>query len=353
MSVPNIAIASSGKAVGKYIPKRIVTNDEIAEIFARNNVTTAKGEILSPEWMAEHVGLNLRHWAAPEEFSSDLGLIAVNRALQNGRISPFSLDLIRTASSSPDQGYPAMSCLIQNGMISRGRDSLRLNALDISAACTGGLHALISVASELTAREEYTRGIAVAGETMSKVANPRNANFQVWADAGAALVLEKTTENRGIICSIFESMPEAFDKTESIGLGVKYLNQEVISDAWFIGADVQKFVLGIIADIIPRTIELANTKLERRGKAKISLADVKMIATHQANSRIFRSPARKLGIPEEKFYVNFPDYANTSSASVLLCLVEMIEKGVVVPGDLVMLIAFGGGLLYGSVLLRI
>lgn len=349
----NVAIANHGKAVGKYLPARKVYNPEIAATFARHGVLTSRGEPLTAEWMEEHVGLKKRHWAAEDEYADTLGIIAANRALQNGKISPFLLDTIRVASSSIPMLYPGLSCLIQNGLVAKGQSSLHLNAFDISVACTGGIQALVSVAENLLCQTDYQYGLAVAAETMSKVTDPTQSNFQVWGDGAAAFVLEKTTKDRGLICSIFESSPEHWDKTESRGLGAKYLGQDVTPDAWFNGSEVQKFVIRTIISLIPRMVEKANRVYRGSGRTKITIDDIKFIATHQANARIWEKPAKELGIPGDKFFVNFPEYANTSSASNLLCLVDMIEQGLVQEGDLVMLIGFGGGLTDGAVLWRI
>lgn len=349
----NIAIANHSHAIGKYLPESIVDNLVIETIFDHHEVRTSRGERLTAAWMAEHVGLNHRHWARPGELSSDMGIIAARQALGRSNISPYQLWVIRAGSSSFDCLYPALSCLIQNGLIQEGQPSLHLNACDMSGACTSGLHALTSVAEAMLCHRDYQYGLAVASDTMSKVVDHSDPNLQVWGDGAAAIVLEKTTEDRGIICTNFKSIPEAHDKTESIGLGVRYLRKNITPNAWFIGPDVQKFVIGAIIDIIPETIGQANIILRSQRKRQIRLEDIKMFGIHQANARIFERPAKKLGIPPEKFYINFPEYANTSSASVLLCLVDMIEQGLVEAGDLVMLITFGGGLLYGAMLLRI
>jgi 3-oxoacyl-[acyl-carrier-protein] synthase-3 len=116
------------------------------------------------------------------------------------------------------------------------------------------------------------------------------------------------------------------------------------------GHEVQKFVLKIIPEMIVKTIERANRVPDR--PRKIALSDVGLFVCHQANARIFEFPAKKLGIPLEKFYVNVDRRGNCSSASVLLALREAVEDGRINPGDLVMLLGFGGGLTWGSMLVE-
>ena len=349
----NIAIANEGQGVGIYIPKRIVTNFELAEMFEANNVRTKSGQILTAEWMEEHVGLRKRHWAAEDEFSSHLGVKACVKAIAEAGVDLRDLDLIRVGSSSPDCVYPGLSCLIQNGLVKHNEPKLSLDAVDVSGACTSGLHALIAAKQSILDNHDYRFGLAVGAETMSKVIDFNDPNSQLWGDGAGAVVLEKTQEDRGIVCSIFGSTPEACGSAESVGLGVKFINQNIVSNAFLIGSEVQRFVLKTLEDIIPQTIRKANRILGMQGKNSIALNDVKMFALHQANGTIFNFPSRKLGIPLDKFYVNFGEYGNTSSASVLICLTEMIQKRFVKCGDLVMLVAFGAGLTWGSVLLRI
>lgn len=349
----NIAIANNGLGVGFYVPKNIVKNSEIARIFTGFGVTTKHGEPLTARWMAEHVGLDQRRYSDPDDLSSHLAVKAAQQALNAAMVLPQQLGVIRVASSTPDCLYPPLSCLVQKDLIDQDFSLSRLDAFDISSACTGGLHAMICVKQALLDDCDTDHGLAIGAETMSKIIDFTDANAQVWGDGAGAVVLEKTTDDRGIICSKFMSIPEAHDKTESVGLGTRYFGKNITPNAWFIGTEVQRFVLKAIEEIIGLTLEKANKIMLAENKQTIELADIKMFATHQANARIFERPARNLGIPLDKFYVNFPKYGNTSSASVLICLAEMIQKGIVKTGDLVMLIAFGGGLTYGAVLLRI
>lgn len=355
VKVMRVAIANHGKAVGKYLPEEVVYNSDVEAIFAENEVLTSSGKPLTAAWMAERVGLDKRYWAAKGQFSSHLGIIAAKRALRKGELSPYHPSVIRVGSSTPDSLYSGMCCLIQNGLVRAGRPNLQGNAYDISAACTSGLQALASVAEYLLTHPWCRYGIAVAAETMSKIADPSKPNFQVWGDGAVAVVLELTNEDRGLIYWDFQSQPEDYDKTESIGLGVRYLGQNVTPDAWFDGPKVHEFIINTVKYLLPHTIEKTNMVLGMQGKSPISLDDIDMFGIHQGNLRAIQKIVKYFevhyGIPPEKFYINFPEVANTSSASPLLCLADMIELGLVKEGDRVMLVGLGGGLTYGSVVM--
>lgn len=306
MAKTNIAIANFGKGVGFYVPENMSTNIDIARIFKGLGVTTKHGEPLTVPWMAKHLGRDVCHFADKDEMPSHMGIKAARRAIIAANITPYELNALCDTSATKDCEYPLLACLIQNGLVDEGGPPLRLDAYDISAACTGGLRTIVATKQILMDNYDFKYGLAVATEATSKVINFTDANAQVWGDGAAAVVLEKTTDDRGIICSKFKSIPEAHATTESIGLGTRYLGKNVTPNAWFIGAEVQKFVLQAIEEIIPKTLEKANIILRAQRKPKIYLDDIKMFATHQANSRIFERPARRLNIPLDKFYVNFP-----------------------------------------------
>jgi 3-oxoacyl-[acyl-carrier-protein] synthase-3 len=192
--------------------------------------------------------------------------------------------------------------------------------------------------------------LALGAEVLSRLLDFSDTNADLWGDAGAAVVLERTDEPGGIICTETGSDPFSADTTYSIGHDLRHHETPVPTNIFIKGHEVQKFVLRIIPELIARTLNRANRTPGRARDYK--LEDVDLIVCHQANARIFDFPAKKLGIPVGKFYVNVDRRGNTSSASVLLALREAYEEGRIKKGDLVMLLAFGGGLTWAAMLVE-
>lgn len=353
---PSIRIAGAGK----YLPDRIVTNEEVVEIFRRNGVTeTPSGQPLTPEWIEKLVGIRERHWAAPSQNTSDLALLATKLALIHSGFCIEEMNVVAVGTSSPESFFPSTAC----NMLYQAQSETRPEAFDLLAACTSGIYALVSVERALRCEKDYHQGLAIGAEVLAtRMTNFTDINSDLWGDGAGAVVLKKVQHDvqteigssSGIICSILGSDPSLAPLTRSIGKGTRPDDSCGRPSIYFNGHEVQKFVLKIIPELIEETIAKANDTLFYEGnKEKISLDDISLFAVHQANGRIYESPAKKLGIPLEKFYINVDVYANTSSAAVLIVLCEAMEKGLVKKGDLVLLIGFGSGLTWGSVLLRL
>ncbi|MBM2820487.1 MAG: fabH [Candidatus Berkelbacteria bacterium] len=340
---------------GKHLPDHIASNPEVVQKMTEHGRThTPGGKPITPEMLETLVGIRERRWSGDDENTSDHALKAANQALERARITWQDLSIIRIGSSSPEKFFPSTACLTLFKAKGPG-----IEAVDCLAACTSGLVAMIDVQRALLSEQNYKYGLAVGAEVLAtRMADYADLNSNLWGDGAGAVVLAQAPEeeNRGIICSIQGSIPEAAPLTESVGKGTRPDDFCRKPNIAFSGHDIQRFVLDLIPDLIPRTLEKANDTLVRDkafGGQPIKLGDIDMFAVHQANVRIFDIPAKKLGIPKSKFFVNVDRYGNTSSASVLICLAEMIEQGLVGSGSLVMLVAFGGGITYGSVLVRL
>jgi 3-oxoacyl-[acyl-carrier-protein] synthase-3 len=346
-----IAVAGTGK----HLPEFVATNDFVVGRMAECGLThTPGGKPITAEGIESLVGIRERRFSSDTDNTSDHAVKAANQALARAGISWQDLSVVRIGSSSPEKFFPSTTCLTLNKAGAPG-----IEAVDISAACTSGLIAMVDVQSRLLAEPDYQYGLAIGAEVLAtRMANFDDLNSDIWGDGAGAVVLAKAPgeEERGIICSIVGSIPEAADLVDSIGKGTRpedFCRQPGIM---YRGHEIQRFVLNLLPDLIPRTVKKANGVLarERGGRHRpIEINDIDAFAVHQANSRIFSTPARTLGIPESKFFVNVDRYGNTSAASVMICLAEMIEQGVVGPGSLVMLVAFGGGITWASLLVRL
>lgn len=348
-----VSVAGYGMAV----PDLVVDNETMVKIFNQHGVReTPGGQPLTSEWIFDIVGIKKRHYVSEGENTSDLALAAAEMALKDAGISWEDLSVIRVGTSSPEAFYPSTACFTG----SKAPIIPHCEASDILAACTGGLQAIVEVHRALLCEPDYQFGLAIGAEVIA----PRSLDFSdinsdLWGSGAGAVVLKKSgyfTKKHGlggIICSILGAYPEKASTTHSIGKGSRHDDQGLTPNTFLVGREVQKFVISIIQELIPRTIEKANKVFAHYYEPAISIDDIDLIITHQANSRIYDKPAKALGIPVEKFYCNIANYGNTSTASIFIALYEAMQEGRIKKGDLIMLIGFGGGLTWGSMLLRL
>lgn len=364
-----VMIAGSGKCLpGQDIPGRVVTNDDIIKmLLAHKAIKPGSGrpwlaEELTSQKIVDLVGIRERQWVADDQNTSDLALVAAERALADAGIGWKDVGILAVGSSTPEALFPSTACLVLNKAIKKkvaageweekdAKTVLRIPAFDVLAACTSALYAIDLVRKHLLFGEtDSPYGLALGSEVMSRLLDFSDTNADLWGDAAAAVVLKRTEGPSGIICSEIGTDTWSLETTYSIGKDMRYHETPVKPGILMRGHEIQKFVLKIIPELITRTIEKANRV---PGKTReVTLGDVGLIVCHQANARIFEFPAKKLGIPVERFYVNVDRRGNCSSASVLTALREAVEEGRVKKGDLVMLLSFGGGLTWGSMLIE-
>jgi len=364
-----VMVAGSGKCLpGKDVPGRVVTNDEIVEILLAHKAIKPgtdrpwlPGELTS-EKIVELVGIRERQWVADDQNTSDLALVAAERALEDAGIGWKDVGFLAVGSSTPEAFFPSTACLVLNKAIKKkvaagewddkdAKTVLRIPAFDILAACTSALYSVDLVRKHLLFGEtDSPYGLAIGSEVFSRLLDFSDTNADLWGDAAAALVLKRTDGPSGIICSELGTDAWAADTTYSVGKDTRHHDTLVRPSVMMRGHEIQKYVLKIIPELITRTLAKANGILG--ATRQVRLEDVDLFVCHQANARIFEFPAKKLGIPIEKFFVNVDRRGNCSSASVLLALREAVEEGRIAKGDLVMAMGFGGGLTWASTLME-
>lgn len=319
-------------ALGAYVPERIVTNAEI-----EGWVDT------SDEWIVSRTGIRERRFAAPEQASSDLALVAAQRILEEARVAPSQLDLVIVPSATPDHLFPSTAALVAHRL-----GAGHVPAFDLSAACSGFVYGLASAASLIDAG--MAQNILVIGaEVLSKVIDRHDrATCVLFGDGAAgALVTRGEPEQTegflgfdlgadgggGALLSIPAGggrLPAAAGPPRSAG----YLKMD--------GREVFRFATRTMADSSARLLEALG----------IGVEDLDLVVAHQANRRIIDYVASRLGIPEEKLFNNLERYGNTSSASIPLALTEARDTGRLKPGDLLLMVGFGGGFTWGSTVVR-
>jgi 3-oxoacyl-[acyl-carrier-protein] synthase-3 len=326
-------------ATGRAIPAKRLTNDDLA----RQLDTT-------DEWIRSHTGIGARHVAEPGVAASDLALEASRNALAqaaektglSGEDLIQSLDLIVLGSTTPDYyGVPPTACIVQDKLGAR-----ETAALDVSAACTGFIYGMELAAGFLSLDPSRRRALVIGAELLSRIADWNDRGTAVlFGDGAGAVLIERTepsgAERRGLLRSLLRADGSGAESLiiRQGGSRNPYLTgNEGPPKVEMDGRAVYNFAVKAIAG----TIE---TLLAGEG---LTINDVARIIPHQANARIVQAAAKRLKIPESKFFLNIEEYANTSAASIPIALDELNRAGELKQGDLIMTIGFGGGLTYGG-----
>ena len=313
---------------GSYLPAKVLTNAELATM-----VDT------SDEWIVQRTGITERHIAAEGECTSDLAVVAAERALAAAGMEPGEIDLIVLGTSTPDNTFPASAVSVQEKLgIRHGA------AFDLQAVCTGFVYA-ISTADALLRAGQGRRALVIGSETFSRILDWSDRTTCVlFGDGAGALVLEAQdgnggTSDRGVLTTHLRSDGSHKQKLyvdggpSSTGT-VGHLRME--------GKEVFKHAVGMITDVVVAAFRATGT----------DASSIDWFVPHQANQRIIDASARKLGVADEKVVSTVARHGNTSAASIPLALDEAVRDGRIRKGHLVMLEAMGGGFTWGSALIR-
>ncbi|MGL5380525.1 beta-ketoacyl-ACP synthase III [Clostridium sp.] len=314
--------------IGAYLPSQIVTNHDLSTFIETND-----------EWIVERTGIRERRISVGED-TSDIAVKAANAALKNAGVSPADIDLIVVGTITPDMFTPSVACIVQKHI---GAD--KATAFDINAACSGFLFAT-QVAQAMMKDLNFKHALVIGAETLSKVIDWTDRGTCVlFGDGGGAAVLSKSDE-KGIIKS-FSRADGA--KGDCLTIGAIDVDNPYVQNVQnrkkkieMNGKEVFRFATSVIQESVLKVLE----------DTEYTLEDIKYIVPHQANVRIIDFAAKKLGVNKERFYVNLDRFGNTSSASVPIALNEMNERAMLKDGDLIVLVGFGGGLSYGSILIK-
>jgi len=318
--------------LGHALPARIVENRELEDVVET-----------SDQWIRERTGIERRHLSTGET-TTDLAAQAGRMALADAAVLPEQLDLIVVATMTPDSFMPATACLVQKEL---GAD--RAACFDLSAACSGFVYGL-SVADSMIRAGTIRRALVIGAETLSRMIDwTDRTTCVIFADGAGAAVLEATEEEGIIRCTLGASGDdENILTTRALPLR-NYLipegtGREMPGNGYMVmdGQTVFRFSTRVVGESIRQTLE--NTPYGTN--------DLDWVVPHQANTRIIDYAASRLKMDRDKFFVNLRNRGNTSAASIPIALSEMRQQGELKPGQLVMLTGFGGGLTWGSALVR-
>jgi 3-oxoacyl-[acyl-carrier-protein] synthase-3 len=305
-------------SVGAAVPERIVTN---AEVAARVDTSDA--------WIVARTGIRERRVAAPDEFASDLGLRAAQIALDRSGLAPAQIDLIVTATSTPDAYFPSVASTVADRL---GAHSA--GAVDVSAACTGYVYALVMAAGQIEAGLAE-HALVIGAETMSRIVD--------WDDRGTCILFGDGAGASVLSAGALAETPFGVELGADGSRGPDLIARAFKGSPGTIemnGREVFKFATRVMVDSVQRVLEATGTAAD----------DVDWFIPHQANIRIIDHAVKRLGIDPNRVLTNLDRFGNTSAASIPLCLDEAWSAGQLKRGDRILMVGFGGGLTWGACL---
>ncbi|MDP5102901.1 MAG: ketoacyl-ACP synthase III [Erythrobacter sp.] len=315
---------------GSALPRRIVTNAELAE-----RVDT------SDQWIVERTGIRQRHIAEADETTATLAIGAARAALADAGVDASTIGLIVLATATPDNTFPATATKVQAALGCNG-----CVAFDVAAVCSGFLYAL-SVADSLLKTGMARRALVIGAETFSRILDWEDRTTCVlFGDGAGAVVLEASSDDAagpdapGILAARLHADGAHHDLLYVDG-GPS--TTQTVGHLRMRGPEVFRHAVTNLSSVLREVLEEAN----------VSVDQIDWVVPHQANARILDATAKKLGIAPEKVIVTVDRHANTSAASVPLALDTARRDGRIKPGDLIMLEAMGGGFTWGASLIRL
>ena len=328
-AVPGRRIAIVG--TGSYAPERILTNAELEKMVET-----------SDEWIVTRSGIRERHIARPDEATSDMATAAARQALDAAHVKAEDVDLIIVGTVTPDMVFPNTACFVQNNLGAK-----RATCFDLEAACSGFLFAMETARQFLMSGTVRT-ALVIGAEKLSSVTDWQDRTTCVlFGDGAGAVVMQAVDDDRGIMASVTGSDGALTELLNIPGGGSRFpaTHESVDKRLHYMkmaGREVFKHAVRNMGEAATRALE----------QCGLTVNDVACVIPHQANMRIVDAIRERMGLPPERFFVNLDRYGNTSAASVPLALDQAVRAGRIKPGDVVVLVAFGGGFTWGATVLR-
>jgi 3-oxoacyl-[acyl-carrier-protein] synthase-3 len=325
----NISVGITG--IGSYVPENILTNDDLSKIVDTND-----------EWIQSRTGIRERRIADKDAATSDLATAAAQRALEDANIPAEELDLIIVATATPDHLFPSTAAMVQKKLGAK-----KAAAFDISVGCSGFNYGLI-VGANFVQTGMYKKVLVIGAEILSKVVDWEDRNTCVlFGDGAGACVLEPCDESFGILSSELGSDGVNGDVLiipagGSVIPASKESVEQKLHTIRMDGKEVFKFAVRV----------MEKSSLEVLKKAGLEKEDIDFLIPHQANTRIIDAAMKKLKLSRDKIHVNLDRYGNTSAASIPVALDEAVSENKIKKGDNVLLVAFGAGLSWASLVIK-
>jgi 3-oxoacyl-[acyl-carrier-protein] synthase-3 len=317
--------------VGAYVPAKALTNFELERLVATTD-----------EWITTRTGIKERRIAAKDEFTSDLGAKAAQRALKNAGVTADQVDLIILATITPDMVFPSTAALVQQKI-----GALRAAAFDLEAACSGFIYGL-EIGQQFIMSRTYDTVLVIGAEKLSSIVDWQDRNTCVlFGDGAGAVVLQNRPNSHGLLTAVMGAdgskaellhMPGGGSRcpatAQSVAARLHYLRME--------GKETFKYAVQA----------MVNAATEALHRCDVDISKIKCIIPHQANRRIIDAVGERLGARPDQLFVNLDRYGNTSAASVAIALDEAVSSGRIHRGDLILLVVFGAGLTWGAAVIE-
>ena len=319
-------------SLATYVPPRLLTNADLEKMVATTN-----------EWILQRTGIRERHIVDPGVATSDLAAEAAVKAIANAGLTPSDIDFVVVGTTTPDMIFPSTACLVQSKI-----GATNAWGFDLMAACSGFTYAL-TTAAQMISSGASQHALVIGADVMSSIIDYTDRTTCVLFGDGAGAVVVEATDDDGIGIIDFENYVDGSGgpalclpaggslrpaSHDTIDQRLHYVKQD--------GQNVFKFA-------VRNTAEACRRILERN---KIHANDIDLFVSHQANSRIIKSAADKLGLAPEKVVINIERFGNTTGGTIPLALNDAVADGRLKHGDLVLLASVGAGFTVGSVLLR-
>ncbi|MFN8650821.1 MAG: beta-ketoacyl-ACP synthase III [Gemmatimonadales bacterium] len=318
--------------LGVYLPASVITNKDFE---ARLETTD--------QWIVERTGIRERRWAGANETVATMAKAAAEQAMQQAGITAADLDAIIIATATPDRILPSTACYLQALL-----GAEKAAAFDLSAACSGFIYGL-TVGESLIGSGQAKHILVVGGEKLSNITDMQDRSTAILFGDGVGAVIVSATSGgkRGILSTFIKSdgrlAPLLY--VPSGGTADPISDKVVRERTHFMkmaGREVFKHAV----------LEMAEACDEALKRAGIEAKDIDLLVPHQANIRIIDATARHAGIPEEKVVVTVDKFGNTSAASIPMALADAAQRGILTPGKVVLLVAFGAGFTWGAAVIR-
>lgn len=315
---------------GYFVPEKRLTNADLEKM-----VDT------SDEWIVRRTGIKERRIADENTYTSDLAYEAAVRALKNANTKPEELDMILVSTVTPDMFTPSVSCMVQSRL-----GAVNASAMDINTACTGFISVLIT-ANQFIATGFYQKILVIGAETLTHMTDFKDRNTCILFGDGAGAVVVEGSDREGVLSGFMAADGSGGHVLTSLA----FRNDEAEvakrvsgrkETLWMDGSEVLKFAVRKMASAVEEVLS----------RAALTLDDLSLIIPHQANIRIVTGAAKRLGVSMDKMIVNIDRLGNIGSGCIPIALCEALEEGRIKPGDKVALVAMGGGLTWGAVIIE-
>jgi 3-oxoacyl-[acyl-carrier-protein] synthase-3 len=313
--------------IGSFLPEKVVTNKDLEKTMDTTD-----------EWIQERTGIKRRHIVADDETTSSIGLEAAKRAMSDAGVGPEDIDLIVVGTCTPDKVFPSTACIIQHQLGVKGSA-----AFDVNAACSGFVYGL-DMANRYIRTGGAKTALVIGSETLSRITNWEDRGTAVLFGDGAGCVVLQASEEPGILATHIHADGQYEDLLQ-VPCGISLGYETTQAGAAFIEMKGNAVFKRAVATF---------DKMARETVADLDgdLSDIDWFVPHQANMRIIKAAAKKLGMPMEKVIATVDEQANTSGASIPLALDQAVRDGRIKRGDTLLFAAFGAGFTWGTAMIK-